>query len=221
MPRRCPKAGVASPCSRMRLPLKTYPSVTWINAGRRPDAYAHDLYSNLRALDKAGCEQILVQDVPSEEKWTAIRDRLSRGAAVGSHRRARAVRGDRRIQRPALGGHSDGAFPGSRLASSSSSNLDTIIGRRQTRHSRARKSTALPSQTDLLNQQIAELQAAASTNAEQIKQLAAQVKELVAALAQAATEAAAQRAAAKRWSLVAMTMSVVALLICAGSLLAR
>jgi L-threonylcarbamoyladenylate synthase len=68
----------------MRLPLKTYPSVTWINAGRRPDAYAHDLYSNLRALDKAGCEQILVQDVPSEEKWTAIRDRLARGAAVGS-----------------------------------------------------------------------------------------------------------------------------------------
>jgi hypothetical protein len=25
-----------------------------------------------------------VQDVPTEEKWTAIRDRLSRGAAVGS-----------------------------------------------------------------------------------------------------------------------------------------
>jgi L-threonylcarbamoyladenylate synthase len=68
----------------MRLPLKTYPSVTWINAGRRPDAYAHDLYANLRALDKSGCEQILVQDVPSEEKWTAIRDRLSRGAAVGN-----------------------------------------------------------------------------------------------------------------------------------------
>jgi len=67
----------------MRLPLRTYPSVTWINAGRRPDSYAHDLYSNLRALDKAGCEQILVQDVPSDEKWTAIRDRLSRGAAVG------------------------------------------------------------------------------------------------------------------------------------------
>jgi hypothetical protein len=25
-----------------------------------------------------------VQDVPSEEKWTAIRDRLARGAAVGT-----------------------------------------------------------------------------------------------------------------------------------------
>lgn len=99
-------------------------------------------------------------------------------------------------------------------------NLDTIIGVVKPAFTR-NKVDGLPSQTDLLNQQIAELQAAASNNAEQIKQLAAQVKELVAALAQAATEAAAQRAAAKRWSLVAMTMSVVALLICAGSLLAR
>lgn len=65
-----------------RLPLKTYPSVTWINAGRRPDAYAHDLYANLRTLDKAGCEQILVQEVPQDPKWDAIRDRLMRGAAA-------------------------------------------------------------------------------------------------------------------------------------------
>jgi len=65
-----------------RLPLKTYPSVTWINAGRRADAYAHDLYANLRTLDTAGCEQILVQEVPADEKWDAIRDRLLRGAAA-------------------------------------------------------------------------------------------------------------------------------------------
>ncbi|HNR22089.1 MAG TPA: L-threonylcarbamoyladenylate synthase [Steroidobacteraceae bacterium] len=66
-----------------RLPLKTYPSVTWINAGRRPDAYAHDLYANLRTLDTAGCEQILVQEVPTDdERWDAIRDRLLRGAAA-------------------------------------------------------------------------------------------------------------------------------------------
>lgn len=65
-----------------RLPLKTYPSVTWINAGRRADAYAHDLYANLRTLDKAGCVQILVQEVPADEKWDAIRDRLLRGAAA-------------------------------------------------------------------------------------------------------------------------------------------
>lgn len=99
-------------------------------------------------------------------------------------------------------------------------NLDTIIGVVKPAFTR-KKVDALPSQTDLLNQQIAELQAAASNNAEQIKQLAAQVKELVAALAQAATEAAAQRAAAKRWSYAAVTVSVIAVLMSAGSLLAR
>ncbi len=99
-------------------------------------------------------------------------------------------------------------------------NLDTIIGVVKPAFTR-KKVDALPSQTDLLNQQIAELQAAASNNAEQIKQLAAQVKEVVAALAQAATEAAAQRAAAKRWSYVAVTMSVVAVLVSAGSLFGR
>lgn len=100
------------------------------------------------------------------------------------------------------------------------SNLDTIIGVVKPAFTR-KKVDALPSQTDLLNQQITELQTAASNNAEQIKQLAAQVKELVAALAQAATEAAAQRAATKRWSYVAVTMSVVALLLSAVLLIAR
>ncbi len=64
-----------------RLPLRTYPTVTWINAGKRADAYAHDLYANLRALDKAGCERILVQEVPGDERWDAVRDRLVRAAA--------------------------------------------------------------------------------------------------------------------------------------------
>ena len=64
-----------------QLPLKSHEYVTWINAGRRPTQYAHDLYANLRALDSAGCEQILVQDVPADERWEAIRDRLTRAAA--------------------------------------------------------------------------------------------------------------------------------------------
>lgn len=67
-----------------RLPLRTYPYVTWINAGRRAEAYGHDLYANLRVLDKAGCALILVQDVPQEERWDAIRDRLRRGAALAA-----------------------------------------------------------------------------------------------------------------------------------------
>lgn len=67
----------------LRPPLGTHKYVTWINAGSRPDAYAHDLYANLRTLDRAGCARILVQEVPNEEHWDAIRDRLVRAAAVG------------------------------------------------------------------------------------------------------------------------------------------
>ena len=64
-----------------RLPLKAHKYVTWINAGRRPEQYAQDLYANLRTLDKAGCQQILVQDVPHDERWDAVRDRLVRAAS--------------------------------------------------------------------------------------------------------------------------------------------
>ncbi|MFT3907409.1 MAG: L-threonylcarbamoyladenylate synthase [Steroidobacteraceae bacterium] len=64
-----------------RPPLRTYPSVTWVNTGRRAEKYAHDLYAHLRTLDKTGCELILVQEVPDTENWAAIRDRLQRAAA--------------------------------------------------------------------------------------------------------------------------------------------
>ena len=64
-----------------RLPLRSHKYVTWINAGRRPEMYARDLYTNLRTLDKAGCQQILVQAVPEGERWDAIRDRLLRAAS--------------------------------------------------------------------------------------------------------------------------------------------
>jgi L-threonylcarbamoyladenylate synthase len=64
-----------------RLPLRSHKYVTWINAGRRPESYGRDLYTNLRTLDKAGCRRILVQDVPEGERWDAIRDRLLRAAS--------------------------------------------------------------------------------------------------------------------------------------------
>ncbi len=69
-----------------RLPLKVAWLRDWVNAGRRPEQYAHDLYANLRALDTAGCQQILVQDVPEGERWDAVRDRLLR-AATPRHRK--------------------------------------------------------------------------------------------------------------------------------------
>ncbi|HSC08435.1 MAG TPA: L-threonylcarbamoyladenylate synthase [Steroidobacteraceae bacterium] len=65
----------------LRLPLKTLKLATWINAGRRPQQYAHDLYAHLRTLDKAGCVKILVQELPADERWDAVRDRLEKASA--------------------------------------------------------------------------------------------------------------------------------------------
>jgi predicted HAD superfamily Cof-like phosphohydrolase len=89
-------------------------------------------------------------------------------------------------------------------------NLDKIIG--VVRPGFTRKKVEVASaQFDLLNQQITELQTAASTNAEQIKDLAAQVKEVVGALAQAAANAAAERAAVRRLVYVALAASALAI----------
>jgi L-threonylcarbamoyladenylate synthase len=65
-----------------RAPMRAHQFVTWINAGQRPDAYAHDLYAHLRALDRSGCVRILVQEVPGDERWDAVRDRLARAASA-------------------------------------------------------------------------------------------------------------------------------------------
>ena len=65
-----------------RPPLGSYPHVTWINGGSRPEAYGHDLYAHLRTLDHAGASCLLVQEVPTDERWDAIRDRLTRAAAA-------------------------------------------------------------------------------------------------------------------------------------------
>jgi L-threonylcarbamoyladenylate synthase len=64
----------------MRPPLHTRRYMTWINAGKKPDAYAHNLYNNLRTLDRAQCVRILVQELPEDERWAAILDRLQRAS---------------------------------------------------------------------------------------------------------------------------------------------
>ncbi len=68
----------------MRPPLQAQRHMTWINAGKRPDAYAHNLYNHLRTLDRAGCVKIYVQSVPKDERWAAILDRLQRASGVGA-----------------------------------------------------------------------------------------------------------------------------------------
>ncbi len=53
----------------------------WIHAPRDPVTYARALYANLRALDAAGADAILIEEVPADRSWTAVRDRLSRATA--------------------------------------------------------------------------------------------------------------------------------------------
>ncbi len=67
----------------MRPPLHTVRYMTWINAGKKPDTYAHNLYNHLRTLDRAGCVRILVQELPQDERWAAILDRLQRASGMG------------------------------------------------------------------------------------------------------------------------------------------
>jgi hypothetical protein len=86
-------------------------------------------------------------------------------------------------------------------------NLDKIIGVVNPGFTR-RKVEVASAQFDLLNQQIAELQAAASVESEQTRNLAAQVKEVVGALASAATNAAAERALMRRLVTAAIALSL-------------
>jgi hypothetical protein len=89
-------------------------------------------------------------------------------------------------------------------------NLDRIISVVNPGFTR-RKVDVSSAQFDLLNQQIAELQAAASIESEQTRNLAAQVKEVVEALAAAAANATAERALMRKLVTVAMILSVVSL----------
>jgi L-threonylcarbamoyladenylate synthase len=66
----------------MRPPLNTARFMTWINAGKKPEAYAHNLYNHLRTLDRAGCVRILVQELPQDERWAAILDRLQHASGM-------------------------------------------------------------------------------------------------------------------------------------------
>lgn len=55
--------------------------LTWIAAPREAAGFAHGLYANLRALDEAGCDVILVEAPPGAPEWVAVADRLARAVA--------------------------------------------------------------------------------------------------------------------------------------------
>ena len=65
------------------VPPLRHPAVLWFAAAANAPHYAHDLYANLRLLDAAGVDRILVETPPDQSEWRAVADRLGR-AAVGS-----------------------------------------------------------------------------------------------------------------------------------------
>lgn len=46
-----------------------------------PRAYARELYATLHRMDDAGCDVILVEEVPDTPDWAGVRDRLKRAAS--------------------------------------------------------------------------------------------------------------------------------------------
>jgi len=57
------------------------PGIVWLAAPPDAHGYAHDLYTNLRRLDAADCDVILVEQLPQRPEWAAVNDRLGRAAA--------------------------------------------------------------------------------------------------------------------------------------------
>jgi L-threonylcarbamoyladenylate synthase len=51
---------------------------TWMQAPEDARGYAHGLYANLRSLDDARADAILIESIPESAEWFAIGDRLSR-----------------------------------------------------------------------------------------------------------------------------------------------
>jgi len=96
-------------------------------------------------------------------------------------------------------------------------NLDKIMA--VVRPGFTRRNAAAGAQAELLDQQITELQAAAAANGEQIRALAAQLKDVVSALEQAGVDAAAERAATRRLALVALGLAVAGGALAAAALL--
>jgi len=57
-------------------------NVHFIAAPEDPQSYARELYSLLRALDRADVERILIETLPVSAEWNAVNDRLGRAAAA-------------------------------------------------------------------------------------------------------------------------------------------
>ena len=91
-------------------------------------------------------------------------------------------------------------------------NLDTIVNTARPFLTR-RKEAAGPDATDLVQQQIAELQTAVSGNANQIHELAEQLRNTIAALEEGARMAEERALQSRRMNLAALILAAGALLL--------
>jgi L-threonylcarbamoyladenylate synthase len=67
-------------------PLKLRANLHWVQVAADSKAYAHSLYSSLRALDQLNLDRLLVELPPTEPNWLAVLDRLKRSAAGAGRR---------------------------------------------------------------------------------------------------------------------------------------
>ena len=61
--------------SRISRPIHSYAAV-WQIAPHKPKEYAANMYNFLARLDKSGCDLIVVEAVPDNSEWLAVKDRL-------------------------------------------------------------------------------------------------------------------------------------------------
>lgn len=74
-------AAAGARCAVLAFRAPTGPVRVWLEAPADPVRYAHDLYAQLRTLDASDAAEILVEEVPADPLWAAVRDRLQRAAA--------------------------------------------------------------------------------------------------------------------------------------------
>jgi hypothetical protein len=54
--------------------------IIYIKLEKNPTTYAKNLYKNLRFLDKSRIDMIIILNIPYEESWFGIRDRLKKSS---------------------------------------------------------------------------------------------------------------------------------------------
>lgn len=60
--------------------FRDMPWLVWRQVASEPDAYARELYAQLRDLDNLTLDQLYVESVPDTGAWAAVADRLRRAA---------------------------------------------------------------------------------------------------------------------------------------------